>query len=163
MQKVGRSIALPTAVGDGVATHRGVVKPLGENQGFVLSTAEESGVRLTDVLVVLKDRLVCAFLTAAAGGASSKVVTRELKAAQCIVKLTVVGNAVCSPVVRKERKAVHHFVKHTAAESGVCTTAVGFALKAFTEERTFVSLTVAARGVQSPDVRKAHVAGLIAV
>lgn len=146
-----------------MATHRGVVKPLGANRGFVLSMAEGSGVRWKDVLVAPKDRSVCASPTAEAGGASSRDVTRELREALCIVKLTVVENAACSPDARKVPKVAPLFVKHTAAENVVCTTEAGFALKAFTAGLISASLTVAAKDVPSPDVLKAHVDEPIAV
>lgn len=152
-----------TAVEDGAATHRGVAKPLGANRGFVLNMAEESGVRWKDVLVAPKDRSVCVSPTAEAGGASSKGATRELREALCIVKLTAAGNGACSPVVRKERKVVLLFVKRMVVENGVYTMEVEFALKAFTAALIFVSLMVAGKGVLLLDVRKAHVAGPIAV
>lgn len=146
-----------------MGTRLDAVKPLGENQDFVLSTAAESGVRWTVVLVVPKVRWVCASLMAADGDASSKDVIKGLREARCIAKLMVVGNVVYLLAVRKGLKVAHRFVKLMAAESGVCMTVAGFARKACTVGPTFAWLMAAASGVPSLVVPKAPVAGPIAV
>lgn len=109
-----------------------------------------------------KDRLVCVSLMAADGGASSKDVIKGLREALCTAKLMVVGNVVYLLAVPKVLKVAPHFVKPMAEESGASMTVAGFARKACTEGPTFVLLMAAARGVPSPVVPKAPVAGPIA-
>lgn len=157
--KVGLSIALRMEVGDGVVTRMVVAKPLGAGQAFALNTVVERGAKWTAALVVQKDRLVCAYLMAVVDGASSKVATRAPRGARCIAKLTVVVNVVFSPGVQKGLKVVRRFVKPTVVENDAFMMVVGFVPKVFTEGPTFVSLTVAARGVLFLAVLRARVVG----
>lgn len=145
-----------------MATCQDAVKPLGENQDFVSSTVVESGVRWMAALVVPKDRLVCASLMAADGGASSKAVIKGPREALCTAKLMVVGNVVYLLAVPKVLKVAPRFVKPMVEESVASTTVAGFARKVCTEGPTFALLMAAARGVPSPVVPRAPAAGPIA-
>lgn len=100
-----------------------------------------------DALGAQKDRWVCAYLTAAAGGVGSPDVIKELKGALRIVKLTVAVNVVCLLVVLKELKVVLHFVKPMAAGGGVCMKGAVFARKVFMGAPIFVWLMGAEKDV----------------
>ncbi|PWA35096.1 hypothetical protein CTI12_AA590900 [Artemisia annua] len=62
-------------------------------------------------------------------GVDSRVVLKDLKEAQCFVKLMVVVNVVYLPVAPKVLKVLLHYVKATEEESDAYMKEAGFAQK----------------------------------
>lgn len=120
-------------------------------------------VRWKAALVVLKDKLVCAFLMVVDAVASMKRAQRVPKEVPCIVRPMGEGRDVYLLDAQKALKGVLLFARDMVGESAASLMGVGFAQKVYMGAQIFVLLMVVERGVLCQDAQKVPVAALIAV
>lgn len=146
-----------------VAAIKAVTRLLVVVQGCVFAMEAASAARLRDALKVPKDILGYAFHMAVDEGVSLRVAPKELKGAPCFAKLMEEASAASSRTVTRVLRAALRSVRAMEVGNGARLTVVGFAPKVCMEAPFSVWLTGVGNAVLWRAVEKVQEAGLISV
>lgn len=133
------------------------------SRGSALGMVEAKGVKLKNVPVVLRDKLVFVFPMGVGDAVNFQDVQRVLKEVLTSAKPTEVGSGAYFQVVPREQKGVPHCAKRMVVENAVSLMEVGFAPKVYMVARTSALRTVVGKDVLCQGVRRVRVVALTVV